>query len=66
MVSIIVCPSGLGRVMSNEGIDIARGTAVIIQSVAKEDRRVGEVMRDGRDQLLRLIPADTAWATISH
>ena len=73
-VGVVVCPAGLCSWVvlvvigctANEGIVVARCAPVVVQRVAEEDRRVRQVVRNGRHQLLRLIPADTARATISH
>ena len=62
----VVCTARLLVVAADEGVVIAGGAAVVVQSVAEEDRGVRQIVRDGRDELLRLVPSDAARAPVGQ
>ena len=62
----VVCTARLLVMTADEGVVVAGGSPVVVQSVAEEDRRVRQIVRDGRDELLRLVPSDAARAPVSQ
>ena len=62
----VVCSARLLVMTADKGVVVAGGSPVVVQSVAEEDRRVRQIVRDGRDELLRLVPSDAARAPVSQ